>query len=226
MNISDTFGGTAVLENGYNIAISGTISGISTTSVVDANSTTQFVQCIGSNGGTGTDAEFRVSINYDGSGVPISTSIQPTAGGSGYAVGDTITIAGTQMQAASPANDLTFVVTKTGPSAVATQLNQSYSNVTAGTDPAGGTGAIFNVTRGSSGYISNVDVVNGGSGYALTSVITIPQAGIGGTDSTDDISVTPTLMGAKTMPSTYIASRLLIIRLNYLVFLPLQPSSM
>ena len=98
MNISDTFGGTAVLENGYNIAISGTISGISTTSVVDANSTTQFVQCIGSNGGTGTDAEFRVSINYDGSGVPISTSIQPTAGGSGYAVGDTITIAGTQMQ--------------------------------------------------------------------------------------------------------------------------------
>ena len=43
------------------------------------------------------------------------------AGGSGYAVGDTITIAGTQMQPTSPANDLTFVVTKTGPSAVATQ---------------------------------------------------------------------------------------------------------
>ena len=202
MNISDTFGGTAVLENGYNIAISGTISGISTTSVVDADSTTQFVQCIGSNGGTGTDAEFRVSINYDGSGVPISTSIQPTAGGSGYAVGDTITIAGTEMQASSPANDLTFVVTKTGPSAVATQANQSYSNVTAGTDPAGGTGAIFNVTRGSSGYISEVAVVNGGSGYASTSVITIAQAGIGGTDSTDDITVTPTLLGTKTMPST------------------------
>ena len=202
MNISDTFGGTAVLENGYNIAISGTISGISTTDVLNANSTTQFVQCIGSNGSTGTDAEFRVSINYGGTGVPISTSIQPTAGGGGYAVGDTITIAGTQMQAASPANDLSFVVTKTGPSAVAAQSNQSYSNVTAGTDPAGGTGAIFNVTRGSSGYISNVDVVNGGSGYASTSVITIAQAGIGGTDSTDDITVTPTLLGAKIMPST------------------------
>ena len=106
------------------------------------------------------------------------------------------------MQAASPANDLTFVVTKTGPSAVGTQANQSYSNVTAGTDPAGGTGAIFNVTRGSSGYISEIAVVNGGSGYASTSVITI-NGGIGGTDSTDDITVTPTLLGTKTMkPST------------------------
>ena len=71
-----------------------------------AGSATHTGKVQASTSGSGTGAEFTVVA-----GATTYTSVTATAAGSGYAVGDTITIAGNTLGGATPANDLTFTVT-------------------------------------------------------------------------------------------------------------------
>ena len=190
------FDGTAVLENGYSVAISTSISGISTILSPVGPSTKQYLQCIGLTT-TGTASEFTVSINYSVStGNAISTSILPTKGGSGYVVGQTVSIAGTYIGGTSPTNNLTFVISKTGPTVISGQANQSYLSVPSDDS----SGATFNVSRDSSGSINYVSVLNGGSGYASTSVISIAGTYIGGSTLNDVLTFKPLELGTKVLP--------------------------
>jgi len=185
--------GSAVLENGYSVSISTTITGISTVLVPAGPTFKQFLGALSTSSGLGTDAQFTVSVSYDNiTGQPLSTSIQPTFGGRGYAIGDTVSIAGTYLGGTSPTNDLSFVVSTTGASGIQTEANAVYTNVPSDDS----NGAIFNVTRDSAGYISQVDVVYGGVGYNTTST----NIGIAGTylagDDLDSITVDAKLVGS------------------------------
>lgn len=193
MEVTD-FDGSAIFENGYNTPISGTISGTVPSGVYFGF--TQFTQVIGVNTGIGTNALFTVSISYQaGTGDALSTSIAPTYGGSGYAVGEQVSISGTYFGGTSPTNDLSFVITETAPTTIQSEANQSYSEVPS----SDASGATFNISRDGSGSIAFVEVLNGGSGYSISSTVSVAGTYIGGSDSRDDLTVSPLVLGANTI---------------------------
>jgi len=195
--------GTAVLENGYSVSITTSITGISTVLSPVGPTSKSYVQSVGLTT-TGSGAEFTVFITYSPStGQPLSTSILPTKGGTGYVVGQTVSIAGTYIGGTTPTNNLTFKISKTGPTGIQTRANEVYSNVPSNDS----NGAIFNVSRNSSGYVSSVNVVNGGVGYALTSVVSIAGTYLGGSTN-DYVSFSPLVLGSNKLPETVFVYKL------------------
>ena len=196
------FSGTAILENGYNVAITTTISG---TVPTGPTGTISYTQVLGVNTtGLGTNALFNVLISYNGGGVAISTSIIPTYGGYGYNLGEQVSISGTHFSGTSPTNDLRFNISKTGPTVIQAQANTSYSSV-----PSSDlSGATFDVSRDSTGAVTYVKVLNGGSNYTNNSVISIAGTYIGGVGSRDNISFTPLELGAKVLPTSVFVYKL------------------
>jgi hypothetical protein len=189
------FDGTAIFENGYNVSISTTITGVSTTVVPAGPSFNLYTNGIGI-GTQGFGANFDVLITYNtDTGVPIGTVIIPQEGGRGFKVGDTVSIAGTYLGGESPTNDLSFVVSKTTPSSISTQSNISYENIPS----LDSSGAIFNVSRDVDGIVSTVEVVDGGVGYSSTSIISIAGTSIGG-GQFDNITFSPIELGTKVLP--------------------------
>ena len=197
MNVGN-FDGTAVFENGYGNALSTSISGLSTV-LVPAGPSSQFFNDVIGNSSGGSGATFDIIVTYSVStGQPLSTSISLVSGGFGYAVGETVSIAGTYLGGSTPADDLSFVVSATAPSAIVSEANNSYSDVPSNDS----SGALFNVTRESNGRIYQIDVVNGGSGYASTSVVSIAGTYLGGSTPADSVSFTPTELGTNVLPET------------------------
>lgn len=204
--------GSAIYENGYNIAISGPISGISS---IDINHASKNVFYGYSNpfpqnytSGIGTDAKFSVFIVYDNTGTAISTSIILNDGGRGYKVGNNVSISGTYIGGATPANDLSFVVSKIANSNISGQANQTYTNVSGITTVGLGIGASFTVSRDNFGAISSIIVSNGGVGYALTDQIIISGSNVGGSSPIDDVYLSPTLLGTKVLPKNLYVKKL------------------
>lgn len=196
------YDGTAIFENGYNVAISTSISG---TVPTGPTGTINYTQVLGVNTtGLGTNALFNVLINYNGGGVAISTSIIPTYGGYGYNVGEQVSISGTYFGGTNPTNNLIFNISKTGPTVIQAQSNTSYTSV-----PSSDlSGATFDVSRDSTGAVTYVKVLNGGSGYTTNSVISIAGTYIGGTGSIDNLSFTPLELGSKVLPASVFVYKL------------------
>ena len=199
-SIGDINGG-AILQNGYNNDI-GTEIGISTV-LVPAGPTSKIVlDAVGNGDASGINATFDVLITYSAStGNALSTSITLKTGGSRFVVGETVSIAGTYMGGSTPANDLSFVVTSTTATQIQPQANASYINVP-GSVTGLGTDALFTVTRDNIGRVEDVFVINGGSGFATTSLVSIAGTYIGGTSPDDDISFYPTFLGTDNLPSS------------------------
>jgi hypothetical protein len=197
--------GTAILEQGYDVAISTSITGVSTVLSPVGPTFRQYTQVVGIGTTSGINATFNVFITYSPTtGQPLSTSIILKSGGTGYFVGQTVSIAGTYIGGITPTNNLSFVVSNTGPSGIQTQANSVYTNVPS-TDLSG---ALFKVTRGSSGgYVSNVEVTNPAAGYASTSVISIAGTYIGGS-SNDYITFTPLELGTSILPQSLFVYKL------------------
>ncbi len=127
--------------------------------------------------GSGSGAKFTVIA--DGSG---NYTVAVTTIGSGYAINDTVTIAGTSLNGTSPANDI--VLTVTGLTSV------TYSNVTQSATSGSGSGASFDITRNGSGAYIVDSVVLIGLGYAINDTITIPGASLGGTTPANNCTIT------------------------------------
>jgi|11BtaG_2_1085332.scaffolds.fasta_scaffold00365_3 hypothetical protein len=127
--------------------------------------------------GSGSGAKFTVIA--DGSG---NYTVAVTTIGSGYAINDTVTIAGTSLNGTSPANDI--VLTVTGLTSV------TYSNVTQSATSGSGSGASFDITRNGSGVYIVDSVVLIGLGYAINDTITIPGASLGGTTPANNCTIT------------------------------------
>ena len=204
MNVESALAGSgAMFENGYNIEIpEGGVTGVGT--IVNPI-VTFVVYGFGSPDGglpgistRGTGARFQVKFTYEQStGQPISTNVILTKGGTGYYVGDNVSIAGTHLGGTTPANDLTFPVTRiTG---TRTGITTTYLDVPSTSDLSG-TGARFNVTRDSNLDVESIVVVSGGSGYVSTETISIAGTYIGGSGSLDDLLCTPVELGTTTIP--------------------------
>ena len=203
--------GSAIFENGYNVAISTTITGVSTPIAGAASSIYGFGNPIPSTtSGIGTGATFEVWITYDGSvtGNPISTSIILKDGGRGYGIGNTVSIAGTYLGGANPTHTLSFKVSKVSSTAIVSAANASYTGVAGTTTVGVGSGATFNISRDSLGKISLVQVSNGGRNYgignqsdgSLTDIISIAGTSVGGSTPTDNLYLSPTLLGTDLLP--------------------------
>ena len=201
--------GSAIFENGYNVAISTTITGISTL-IPNAQSKIYGVgnPIPSSTTGIGTDAKFEVWITYDGTptGNPISTSIVLKDGGRGYNIGDTVSIAGTYLDGESPTHDLSFNVSKTSNTIVAGAANGNYIGVAANTIVGIGSSATFDITRDSTGKISSVSVRNGGRNYEIgygnttTDILVVSGVDIGGITPQDDLYLSPNVLGTDILP--------------------------
>jgi hypothetical protein len=207
--------GTSIFENGYNVAISTTIVGTSASITPDFSlNQNRFYGFFDpfpsySTSGIGTDSKFSVFIVYDSStGNPISTSLVLREGGRGYSVGDTVSISGTFMNGTSPTNDLSFTVSSVANTRIVGQANSSYLNVPGSTIIGFGTGATFNVTRNAFGDISSISVSNGGVGYALTDKIKILGSLVGGLTPSDDLYLTPKVLGTDKLPSTLYVTKI------------------
>ena len=132
---------------------------------------------------------------------------QPVSG-TGIASGATITnISGTTITLS--ASNLTYlrraeistIGTPTG-ATVAGAANQTYTGV-ASTTSGSGTGATFNVTRGSLGEITGVTVNNGGTNYAVSDTVTISGLLVGGSSSAQNITFTVTAVNTTTTTATF-----------------------
>jgi hypothetical protein len=209
--------GSAIFENGYNVAISTTITGISTLIPNASSRIYGFGNPVQSTtNGIGTDAKFEVWITYDGSvtGNPISTSIILKDGGRGYGIGDVVSIAGTYLGGENPTHTLSFNVSKVSSTAIVSAANASYTGVAGTTTVGVGSEATFNISRDSTGKISSVTVANGGRNYSIgvvgvgttstsstpTDIISIAGTHIGGSTPADNLFVSPTLLGTDILP--------------------------
>lgn len=211
--------GSAIFENGYNVAISTTITGISTLIPNISSRIYGFGNPIPSTtSGIGTGATFEVWVTYDGSvtGNPISTSIILKDGGRGYGIGNTVSIAGTYLGGTNPTNTLSFKVSKVSSTAIVSAANSTYTGIAGTTTVGVGSGAKFNISRDSVGKISSVQVANGGRSYSignqtdgsLTDIISIAGTSIGGSTPADNLYLSPTLLGTDLLPQVLYIDKL------------------
>jgi hypothetical protein len=124
--------------------------------------------------GTGSSALFNV--------VASGTSYAVTIGNAGisYANNDTVTIVGASLGGATPANNLTILVTS---------VYASYLNITASSSTSvSGVGAIFTISRINTSY--SVTVTDPGSNYLTSETITVLGSLLGGADGTNNIVLT------------------------------------
>jgi hypothetical protein len=144
----------------------------------------------------GTGAIFDV-VN-DGS---ILTATVDTAG-TGYHVGQTFLIEGTEIGGATPTNDVTVTVATIAnllsgsigtvtTSGTAPALANSFSNISGTNQTNDGAGATFDVTRSAGNYI-NIDVDSGGTNYQVGNTIVLSGTDLGGASPANDAVVTVT----------------------------------
>jgi hypothetical protein len=162
--VTDVTGSTVTLSGALTSAIIGTTK---TYTALTQSATT----------GSGTGAQFSISRS-PGYGVTVTTP------GSGYVATNTVTIPGTSMDGAAPANNATVLVVSASPLDVAATLGAVTIGGTGYPTQAGvvttsggaGVGLTINVTA-SSGIITAVAISAGGSGYTANEVITIGATG-------------------------------------------------
>jgi hypothetical protein len=134
-----------------------------------------FTNISGTASASGTSAAFDILIS------PTNTYSQTIrSDGTGYAVGETITLLGTSLGGTAPTNNATVTVTT---------VTQTYTSV-AQTSATGtpGTGARFTVVR--TGAVYAVTVTTPGSGYTPGDVITIAGTSLGGATPANNLTIT------------------------------------
>jgi len=131
------------------------------------------------------------------------TSVIVITGGTGHAIGDTITIAdfdlggsvpaGTHIRGSGGADDFTMNVATINSSS-SLRTAGTYTNVT-GSSNGTGTVGTFTITVDVSGAVSTVVVVTPGVGHSVDDIITIADADLGGGGATDFTMEVATLSG-------------------------------
>ena len=164
-----------------------TITQLSGTSTGPVNIYTGVTQT--STSGSGSNAEFSVGVDLIG-----GYSVAVTAIGSGYAVNDTVTIAGTSLGGKTPANDLTFTINSL--------VSVSHTSVTQSATSGSGAGASFDLTRDGSAAYTVDSVVAIGLGYNVNDTITLPGASLGGSTPANNATLTVTSLSHPTI-ATY-----------------------
>ena len=139
-----------------------------------------------STSGSGTGAQF--SVTTDGNG---GYSLSVTTVGSGYVANDTITIAGTSVGGATPANDIVLTVTQLSGSSLGTA---TFTEVAQTSTSGSGSGAKFTITTDGAGAYAVDEITTIGSGYATSDTITIAGTSVGGATPANDLVLTITAL--------------------------------
>lgn len=162
-----------VLDNNTAVAV---VNGATTTSTtVTLDRVRPFTAVTGTASANGTSATFDIT-NTSG-----TYSAAVNAGGTGYVVGETVTVLGENLGGATTANNATVTVSSIGPTTYTTPAN-TYS----GTE---GSGFTFNVTKTGSTY--SMATVNAGSGgYKVGETFTVAGTALGGATTANDATVT------------------------------------
>ena len=134
-----------------------------------------FTAVTGTASGSGTSATFDVTNT---SGTYTATV---NAGGSDYAVNETVTILGTSLGGTTIANDATVTVTSVAASVLYNSAAYTYTG--------DGTGLVINVTRSGGSY--SVAIANAGTGgYKVGETLTVAGTALGGATTANDATVT------------------------------------
>lgn len=189
VNTSGTYSAT-VNAGGQDYATSETITILGTDlgGETTANDATVTVSSVGSvsysnptNTYNGTDGTgFTFDITRSGGSYSITID---NAGTGGYAVNETLTVAGTELGGATTANDATVTINTINNVAVSyTDPAQSgYSGTT-------GSGATFDVTRSNGSY--SVAITSAGTNFVASETITIVGTELGGATTANDATIT------------------------------------
>ncbi len=182
-----TVNSIAASGNSYQVGDSLTISGASLGGVSTTNDLTLTVSAIdsashsvsqSSTDGSGTGAIFNLSSNSAGN---YSVS-EITTFGSNYAVGDQVTITGSNLGGVDGQNDATLTLSSVGAT--------SISNVSQASTSGNGSGARFTISIDGSGNYSGVSVSTGGSNYEMGDTISVLGSSLGGISPTHDLTLT------------------------------------
>ena len=176
---------TSVDSNGYPTGVSVTGNG--------ANAANNFTNVTFSTNNSGIGAN--LNIGTDG------TTYNPvfTVTGTGFAGGDTVTVAGTEVGGVSPANDVTITIdtVDTGGEILTfttsgTAVNShSYAGIANGSNLVG-SGADFDIVVNGLTETYGVTVGSAGNNYAPNQTITIPGTQLGGASPDNDLTLTIT----------------------------------
>ena len=131
-------------------------------------------------GGSGSGASFTVVRDENGD----IDDVILTSGGSGYQVGDQLLIAGNLIGGGGQIDSFTFAGTTVGAAATYTAVSGSSSG--------SGIGAEFTIERNGLGQIESIEVSDPGFRYSVGETIIILGSTVGGSDVTDDITITVT----------------------------------
>ncbi len=156
-----------------------------------------------------TGAGVNAALNVQRAGGTGQYTITLASGGSGYAPGDTITFAGTDLGGVSPDNDIviqvdgvgfpdanvvdwTIIGTPTGATGDGAYTSESAANIA-----AIGAGAEFDVTREDGVYSAIIAVTgDGGADYQVGNRILISGTSLDGTSPTNDCELTVTAVSS------------------------------
>ena len=131
-------------------------------------------------GGSGSGASFTVVRDANGD----IDDVNVILGGSGYEIGDQLLIAGSLIGGGGQIDSVTFTGTTVGAAATYTGISGSSSG--------SGIDVEFTVERNGLGQIVLLEVSDQGFRYSVGETITILGSSVGGSDVTDDITVTVT----------------------------------
>jgi hypothetical protein len=183
-----------------------TLSNPTTATIV--GNTTLYTNLTGSNViGTGSSAVFSV-VRSDTTSYG---TVTVTTAGTGYAVGDTIKLLGTNLGGTTPANDLSITVSSIGGSGniLTIEVNGTSNptlaqtvtgiNSTVYTTVSAGTGAVFSVLRDGTTYTPTI--TSAGSNYTSGDTFTVPGTIFTyGASPANDLTIT-----VSTVTATYLA---------------------
>ena len=130
---------------------------------------------------TGTASANGTSATFDVTNTSGTYSATVNAGGSDYAVNETVTIVGANLGGTTTANDATVTVTGVAASVLYNSAAYTYAG--------DGTGLVINVTRSGGSY--SVAIANAGTGgYKVGETLTVAGTALGGATTANDATVT------------------------------------
>lgn len=210
-----TFEDALSLTNGITAAVAtGTPgSGVLTVTAAGVSTGTATFSAVAQDAtsGVGTGATFNISA---AGGTYTVTAV--AAAGSGYSVGDTITIDGANLGGASGTNDLTLTV--------ATIVVASFTTVTQDSTSGDGYGAEFTIGV-VGGVYTLTAITTSGYAYAPGDTVTVDGANLGGASGTNDLTLTITTVTAGTVTTTVLNDEYLITSVTANTFTVTLPTA-
>jgi hypothetical protein len=177
--------GTITGLNAVGVGISGLLSTVDITSGVANPTANQTITDVNNtvystNSASGIGAVFTVSR------IGSVYNAVVTNAGSDYLAGEIFTLLGTAFTSgATPTNDLTITIST---------VTKSYTGVIQSSTSGSGAGATFNVTR--TGDVYSITMTDPGVSYSAAETITVLGSTLGGSDSTNDLTITIGTVGS------------------------------